>query len=50
MTNTAFVGLDYIFDITHPDGKIARCAMSTAERGVIKAANQALPPRGRRGG
>jgi nicotinamidase-related amidase len=42
VTNTAFVGLDYIFDIVHPDGKIARSAKSTAERGVIAAANQAL--------
>ena len=42
MTDTAFVGLDYIFDIVHPDGKVARPAKSTAERGVIAAANQAL--------
>ncbi|MCO3689777.1 cysteine hydrolase, partial [Pseudomonas aeruginosa] len=24
--NTALIGLDYIVDIMHPDGRIARCA------------------------
>ena len=42
MTNTAFIGLDYIFDIVHPDGKLARSAKSTAQRGVIAVANHAL--------
>lgn len=42
MTNTAFIGLDYIVDITHPDGKIAHAARQVAERDVIGAANRAL--------
>ncbi|MBV6322430.1 cysteine hydrolase family protein [Duganella violaceipulchra] len=40
--NTAFIGLDYIVDIMHPSGKIARSAAHAAERGVIANANQAL--------
>lgn len=40
--NTAFIGLDYIVDITHPDGKIARSAEQVAKRGVIAKANRAL--------
>jgi biuret amidohydrolase len=40
--NTAFIGLDYIVDIMHPDGKIARSAPQAAERRVIAHANQAL--------
>lgn len=40
--NTAFIGLDYIVDIVHPDGKIAQCAASAEQRGVIANANRAL--------
>jgi nicotinamidase-related amidase len=40
--NTAFIGLDYIIDIMHPDGKIARSAAHAAKRRVIDHANQAL--------
>lgn len=40
--HTAFIGLDYIVDITHPDGRIPSCAAAVAERGVIAAANRAL--------
>ena len=40
--NTAFIGLDYIIDIMHPDGKIARSATHAAKRGIIIKANQAL--------
>ncbi|OZI71878.1 isochorismatase family cysteine hydrolase [Bordetella genomosp. 12] len=39
---TAFIGLDYIVDIMHPDGKIARSAQQAADRRVIEKANQAL--------
>lgn len=39
---TAFIGLDYIVDITHPSGKIAGAAAQVADRGVIAKANQAL--------
>ncbi len=39
---TAFLGLDYIIDICHPDGKIARSAAHVIERNVINKANQAL--------
>jgi len=42
MTKTAFIGLDYIVDITHSDGRIAHAAGQVAERGVIGAANRAL--------
>jgi nicotinamidase-related amidase len=42
MTTTAFIGLDYIVDIVHPEGKIARTAGHAAERGVIEKANRAL--------
>ena len=42
MVNTALVGLDYIHDIVHPDGKIARTAHHARERGVIAKANEAL--------
>ena len=42
VTNTALIGLDYIHDIVHPDGKIARTAQHAGERGVIANANQAL--------
>jgi nicotinamidase-related amidase len=40
--NTALIALDYIFDIAHPDGKIARSAQQIVERNVIDHANQAL--------
>ncbi|RUR07928.1 cysteine hydrolase [Legionella sp. km772] len=40
--STAFIGLDYIIDIMHPRGKIARCAAQASERQIILKANQAL--------
>lgn len=40
--NTALIALDYIFDITHPDGKIARPAQQVLERNIIAKANHAL--------
>jgi nicotinamidase-related amidase len=40
--NTAFIGLDYIVDIMHPQGKIAGSAKHAAERNVIARANRAL--------
>jgi nicotinamidase-related amidase len=40
--NTAFIGLDYIVDIMHPQGKIAHSAPHAAERKVIEKANRAL--------
>lgn len=39
---TAFIGLDYIVDIMHPDGKIARSAQQAAERGIVAKANEVL--------
>ena len=39
---TAFVGLDYIIDIMHPQGKIARAAEQAIERRIIEKANQVL--------
>ncbi|HHT0594358.1 TPA: cysteine hydrolase family protein [Legionella anisa] len=39
---TAFIGLDYIIDIMHPQGKIARSASHAQERDVIKKVNKAL--------
>ncbi|MFC7781772.1 isochorismatase family cysteine hydrolase [Legionella taurinensis] len=39
---TAFIGLDYIIDIMHPEGKIARCAEQAAERDIITKTNDAL--------
>lgn len=39
MTNAALLGVDCIFDIIHPDGKIARRAKYTAERAIMAAAN-----------
>ncbi len=39
---TAFIGLDYIVDIMHPSGKIARSAQHAADRQVIRHANTAL--------
>lgn len=40
--NTVFIGLDYIVDIMHPSGKIARSAAHAGERNVIDVANRAL--------
>jgi len=39
---TAFIGLDYIHDIVHPDGKISHTAEHALGRGVIEKANRAL--------
>ncbi|WP_265447555.1 cysteine hydrolase family protein [Flexivirga meconopsidis] len=39
---TALIGLDYIVDIMHPDGKIARAAGQAAERGIVDKFNSAL--------
>ncbi|WP_028240137.1 cysteine hydrolase family protein [Stutzerimonas azotifigens] len=47
--NTAFIGLDYIVDITHPDGKMAAAAEQVAQRGVIANANRALDIAKRKG-
>lgn len=40
--NTAFIGLDYIVDISHPAVKIARCAQQVIARNTILHAHQAL--------
>jgi biuret amidohydrolase len=42
MMRTAFIGLDYIIDIMHPQGKIARSAAHASERGIIAKANKVL--------
>jgi biuret amidohydrolase len=39
---TAFIGLDYIFDIVHPDGKLSRSSGPALERSVLAKANRAL--------
>lgn len=39
---TAFIGLDFIVDIMHPSGKIARSAEHAAKRQVIRHANTLL--------
>ncbi|KTC82501.1 isochorismatase [Legionella cherrii] len=39
---TAFIGLDYIIDIMHPQGKIARSAAHAQERDIIKKVNKVL--------
>lgn len=39
---TAFIGIDYIFDIIHPEGKIARSAEQAMARNIVQKANQAL--------
>lgn len=39
---TAFVGLDYIVDLTHPDGKVARSAEQAAHRDIVRKANECL--------
>jgi nicotinamidase-related amidase len=40
--STAFIGLDYINDIVHPEGKISHIAEPAAERGIIAKVNRAL--------
>jgi len=40
--NTAFIGLDYIFDIIHPDGKLWRFSRPGADRDVITKVNRTL--------
>jgi len=40
--NTAFIGLDYTFDITHPDSPVARSAAQISARNVIAKTNAAL--------
>lgn len=40
--NTALIGLDYIVDIMHPTGKIARSAAHAAQRDVVGRFNRAL--------
>ncbi|MGN7963970.1 cysteine hydrolase family protein [Brucella sp. 22210] len=39
---TAIIALDYIVDIMHPDGKIARSAQHAMERDIIAKANRAF--------
>jgi nicotinamidase-related amidase len=39
---TAFIGLDYIFDIVHPDGKLPRNLAQVQKRSVIAKANRGL--------
>ncbi|WP_433964576.1 cysteine hydrolase family protein [Tunturiibacter gelidiferens] len=39
---TAFIGLDFINDIVHPEGKISHTADLAAKRGVIEKVNHAL--------
>jgi biuret amidohydrolase len=40
--NTAFIGLDYIFDIIHPDGKLWSFSRPGADRDVITKVNRTL--------
>jgi biuret amidohydrolase len=40
--NTALIGLDYIVDIMHPRGRIARSAAHSAQRAIIERFNTAL--------
>ncbi|RCS25529.1 cysteine hydrolase [Phyllobacterium salinisoli] len=47
--DTALVCLDYIIDIMHPDGKIARTAEQAAKRDIIAKANRALAIAGDKG-
>ena len=47
--DTALVCLDYIIDIMHPDGKMARSARHAAERGIVGKANRALAIAGDKG-
>jgi nicotinamidase-related amidase len=46
---TAFIGLDFINDIVHPEGKISHTANLAAERGVIEKVNRALATARERG-
>jgi len=39
---TAFIGIDYIIDIMHTEGKIARSAVLASKRNIIANANQIL--------
>ena len=39
---TAFIGMDYIFDIVHPDGKLSRNSSQVLKRSVIAKVNRAL--------
>lgn len=39
---TAIIALDYIVDIMHPNGKIARSAQHASARSIVQKANQAL--------
>ncbi|KVN76723.1 isochorismatase [Burkholderia ubonensis] len=39
---TALIGLDYIVDIMHPTGKIARCAAQAEQRDIVSRFNAAL--------
>jgi len=39
---TAFIGLDYIFDIVHPDGKLSRNSSQVLKRSIIANVNRAL--------
>ncbi|RKS85130.1 nicotinamidase-related amidase [Orbus hercynius] len=40
--NTAFIGIDYIIDITHPDGKIPHSSPNVIQGHVIEHANRIL--------
>lgn len=40
--NTALIGIDYIFDIIHPEGKSSRCAKQVIERNIVQKANELL--------
>lgn len=42
MKKTAFIAIDYIIDIMHPEGKIPSCAAQSAQRQVIAKANHIL--------
>jgi len=46
---TAFIGLDYIVDITHPSGRMAAAAQQVIDRDVIAKANHALATARRKG-
>lgn len=47
--DTALLCLDYIIDIMHPDGKIARSAQQAADRDIVAKANHALAVAGDKG-
>jgi biuret amidohydrolase len=40
--NTAFIGLDYIFDISHPEGKLAKGTAHALDDAMIGRVNEAL--------